>query len=197
MATVDFEGIAPNDGFAEVPDGYFGLDWSGFFAFGKKFTNMHFNGIGSQHIIEGKGVGGIHGGATTYKISSDETTFTLKAGTFASDFNEGETFTVRAFRDGNLVGSKEVILDQNATEIRFGRAFRHIDELKMTASGGEDATVADGGAGEDVAMENLIIKVRDARPEPQHSVDFVAGGSPFDTAYLYGVMHPLDWALAL
>jgi hypothetical protein len=44
----------------------------------------------------------------------------LKVGTFASDFNTGETFTVRAFRDGSQVGSKEVVLDQNATEIHFG-----------------------------------------------------------------------------
>jgi hypothetical protein len=75
----------------------------------------------------------------------------------------------------------------------------------MTASGGEDATVADGGAGEDVAMENLIITVDGAREQDQDAphgfamqhVDVVVGASPLDTAYLYGVMHPLDWAFAL
>lgn len=190
MATVDFEGIAPNNSFAEVPDGYFGLDWDNFFAFGKKFLNANFNGIGSQHIIEGKGVGGIPGAATTSTISSDETTFTLKVATVASDFNNGETMTFHAFRDGSEVGIKEVVLDQNATEIHFGRNFRHIDTVTITATGGEDATVTDGGAGQDCGIENLIIKVDHAAVPAEYYADY----NP--SAYHFAAMHAYDWLLA-
>ena len=85
-------------------------------------------------------------------------TFSLNKGTFAAAWNVDDFVVFTAYLDGNAIGSKIVVMNQTAQEIRFGHDFDHIDQVVITCDPGSDQNPSDGGAGPELAMENLKIE---------------------------------------
>jgi hypothetical protein len=194
MATTDFEGlVAPNGSSDTIPFGYDGFDWYGFGVLGKKYLDNTIVGVddGYHHVIANKTVGFTQldedGNVdSTLILPGPGQTFTIKSGTFAAAWNTGETVTFHAFGSAGEF-TKVVVLNQTATDIHFGKHFKHIIGLVITSEGGTDANAGDGGAGANIAMDNLKLIIDTAAQ--------VLGEHPIESAHQFGVVHSGDWAL--
>lgn len=164
MSTVGFEGLVAPDGFATVPDGYAGLDWTNAGVLGKTLVRDVYPAGGYRNVLDQKGVAYLYGddgntGNAGFALA--EGTFTLKSGTFASAWNTGDQVTFAALLDGAVVGTKHVVLDETATEITFGRHFRHIDAVEITWTQGIVVDPA-AGSGPYLAVDGLKIAIDQA-----------------------------------
>src|SRR5262249_11250856 len=135
---IGFEGVAPSNGVAGVPNGYDGFDWGGFGAAGRKWLEKRDPGPGAYFgAIDGKDVG-----YTDFVMGQNyaESTITLEAagsfsidsGRFAAISHNGEQVRFLGFFDGELVATKAVSLDMAGATIHFPKSFDHINELEIT-----------------------------------------------------------------
>jgi hypothetical protein len=165
MAVVGFEGTVRSNTFGDVPDGYAGLNWTGFTALGKKYLQEFFHpDSGFRTVLREKADAYVFGSDVGQRITAAgvDATFTLKQAVVACGWNTGESVTFTAKLDGVEVGSKTFVLDRTDTSVNFGVKFRHIDEIVITTEGGTDADPADGGAGPQLILDNLKIELDEA-----------------------------------
>jgi hypothetical protein len=179
---LDFEGIVPGNAFAPLSS-YAGFDWSELTVIGKR-SFAAIAGWGTDNglwsVIRGKGVvyaneqpGGIVD--STFAPSNAGATFSLIGGRFASVWNDGESVTFHAMRDGVEVGSKTATLDVSVSHIKFGKQFADIDAVRITAdwsAGGVDHNPSDLQEGLEIALDNLKIVLNEPSPAGAH--DFIA-----------------------
>ncbi|KLK91311.1 hypothetical protein AA309_20850 [Microvirga vignae] len=152
---IDFEGIAPEGGTAEIQDGYKGLNWDNFWA----QDDSQFAASGYNNVInspDSAGYDAFANGASFSSPDPDED-FDLVSGYFAAAWNNDLVVTIQGFDDGVLVGTKVVTLDPTKTFIEFGDEFESIDEVRIDGAGGTNAGL--DGAGEHVAMDDLLLRV--------------------------------------
>lgn len=200
MAKVGFEGVVPSDGFGPVPNGYAGFNWSEFGALGQKFT-APFDMPGYDNVRSGKvvgfaghdGGGDVHSSITAAGVGQ---TFTIKSGTFAAAWNEGESVTFTAYKaNGHVKGSITVVMDQTAQVVDFDSNFKHIASFAITSSGGTDANEMDSGAGTFLAVDNLQMVLDPLeRPAPHVDTALMAHHMAETMNAWHG--HGSDWMLA-
>jgi hypothetical protein len=161
MATITFEDIDHDADMDPnlVQDGYKGLEWHNFFAFNTDAlvgTGYHTGTHGGNSI-------GFNEGGKNARFFVEEGTFTLKSGYFTAAFQE-ERITLTAVLDGVVIGKKKVLIDDEHQEfVKFNDKFSQIDEVRL-ATGGENGTQA--------VLDDLIVTIDDARPEPAAVHDF-------------------------
>jgi hypothetical protein len=186
---IKFEGLVPHNSEGFIPDGYAGLHWDNVGAADKAEFNRDPDGY--KAVVHQRGVA-FNWAGDPAGFSSDNT-FSLKNGHFAAAWNIGLDVVVRAYSDGVLVGEKHLVLDQVDTPVRFGRDFRHIDQVTIESSGGTDGT--GNGGGTQVAFDNLKI-----------NFDFPSGPVHVDAATSHAIeelgpshagtgLHAADWLL--
>jgi hypothetical protein len=166
---IDFEGIAPQNNDAQIPDGYAGLDWSdGFWAYDDGAAPA---GSGYANVIASGEAGGYNFEANDVSFTSD-TDFDLLSVFLAAAWNTELNVTIEAWDDGLQVGEATLTFDflQIAVDFQAGTApfadvaffsgtFDSIDEVRIASSGGVDAVP--GGEGSHVAMDDLLIAFND------------------------------------
>lgn len=126
--TITFEGLcAPDWWINNIADGYDGFRWAHIGAIGKDYTHDS----GYEAVVHGS-VAGYSWPQKTARFSSG-TPFSLLSGHFAAAWHPLQvSFT--AYRDGVLMGTKTVSLDQTDTKVLFDESFAHIDTVKISAS---------------------------------------------------------------
>ena len=170
---IDFEGIASQNHFAPIPDGYMGLDWSdAFFAYDDGTAP---NSAGYQNAIVSGEAGGFNadqdGGPDAEDVSftSDED-FDFLSGYFAAAWNSELHVSIEAWDDGVQVGTATLVFDNQQVFVDFqaGTAslvdfadfdgtFDSIDEVRISTSGGVDIDPTDNGEGTQLAMDDLLL----------------------------------------
>jgi hypothetical protein len=128
VTTIDFEGLAPQDDYVSIPDGYKNLQWSpqsyaaddGFDA-GTYMTALT-SGQGTGWIYPDLGNG----------FWSTESDFDLVSGFFASHgYDAAQTVVVQGWDDGEVVATRTLNLTRTAEYVELGDAFRSIDAVKF------------------------------------------------------------------
>lgn len=147
MARIGFEGLAGSNEENEVPEGYAGLIWGETRVAGRHFSQGL--GGGFDAVRHGEDVAYTTEGMAGIAAATEEGSFTLKSGHFAAGSVSNLTVTFQSFIDGVLVGEKTVTLDQEDTVIDFGRRFKNVDVVGISAESDE------------VAFDNLAIRVHD------------------------------------
>lgn len=176
VSVIDFEGLAGNNENVEVPDGYAGLAWAFAHVGGKNVAASL--GRGYEAVRHGQDVAFTTEGLAGLAIE-DPGTFSLKGGHFAAGATNNVEVTFQSFLDGALVGSKTVTLDQEDTVIGFGKRFKHIDVVTITASA-------------DIAFDNLEVTVQPAAPGPPDAAHLLIEASDIQGAP--GVHPAPHWA---
>jgi hypothetical protein len=136
------------------------MDWTGFSALDPAGSVFIPSGLNNS-IRSGTSVAyNDFGDPATF--SSQTTDFELRKGWFASAWNNGMTVTAEAWDDGVLVGTKSFIVNYDApTKVKFGIKFRSVDTVTISATGGTEADLGDAGAGNHIAVEDLIVRFED------------------------------------
>jgi hypothetical protein len=164
---IDFEGIAPENGRAPIPDGYKGLDWHPNFYAGDDNDappNSGFtNAINSPDSFA---FNAFNRSPVTFASATQD--FDLRSGYFAAGWNNDLTLTVQAWDDGAQVGTATIVLDPvkvfidfqagtapAADSATFAGRFTSIDEVRIFGAGGTPAGM--GGVDPLVAMDDLLL----------------------------------------
>ena len=123
MPKIDFEGIAPANGFAFLPNGYAGFKW-------KSAGAADADGIDNAQAVlqSGRDVGilGVDGKAKMRAIADD---FDLVDGHFTSLLSGGSTMKVKAFDDGVRVAKMRIELTDSDQLVTFSNQFSSLDKV--------------------------------------------------------------------
>lgn len=156
---MDFEGIAPDGGTAQVPDGYAGLGWGpNAFAIDDE---VHPGSGYVAAIRSGEAAGYTAGGRPVTFGLLDGASFGFRAFFAAAAWKIDLEVTVEGYRDGELVAVASFTLDPVGQRIRlirdFDPDFRDVDMVSIDGAGGSDAGL--GGYGKMVALDDLVLLV--------------------------------------
>jgi hypothetical protein len=201
-----FEGVVASTTWDYVPNGYAGLDWPFYAALGKDYMASQFPvDDGYDHVLAGKVVGAIldrGDGHIDATVTTEGDRFSLKAGTFASAWDNGESVTFTALRGAHVQGTLTVVFNQAAQTIHFGHGFKHITGFQIVSSGGTDANAGDNGHGAGLAVDNLQIVFDSMAAHAAHAdhathVDHTAHADHV-LEMLHGpaIAHTHDWMFA-
>jgi hypothetical protein len=167
---IDFEGIAPQGGSAEIPVDYLGLQWAdnvvGPSVNARAYDNDAFNafspGMGAV-LTSGEAVGVTNAdpGSSFISFSSTGQDFDLVSGYFAAVLmpDSGRLdLTIEGLDDGVVVGTLTIQdLSQTKNFITFGDDFKSIDTVNISTS----VVVAPSQMfyNTNVAMDDLLLRV--------------------------------------
>jgi hypothetical protein len=164
---LDFEEIAAPGGAAFIPDGYGGGNWDN----AGVIDGDMFDNSGYVNVIQSGNASAFNNGAfpMSFTAAGDET-FGLLSGYFAAAWNNDLTVVVEGLRDGQVVGTAELLLGPQPVEINFIDAssdvdavaqfdgeFTGLDAFRMSSFGGSNAGL-DGG-GSHFTMDDLVFGV--------------------------------------
>ena len=150
----DFEGAAPVKGFVNVLGFYHGMTFDNVGVTDKALLKNQSPNNGYMKAGAGHDVAFTYDGGGNLFHSSGET-FSLKVGTFAAAWENGEVVTFSAYKNGALSGTQVVTLNQAKTVIHFNAGFQHIDQVTLSAIDGVQAPNSLGG--KQLAMDTVRV----------------------------------------
>ena len=130
MAKISFENLAPDGGFAEVPDGYRNLNWDGFTALDDDFLEVVIGN--TKPIRTGEAAAATDHQSSGFESPDQRDDFDLNSGYFTSD---NARVKVVGFDDGERVATKVLTLDTAREFVKFSAQFDDIDEVRFTTNG--------------------------------------------------------------
>lgn len=176
-ATLTFDELAPAAAGAEVPAGYGGLNWSAFAYLTPSLSTIR-PGYAHGTVSQSNVAFNTFANPATFSSTS---LFTLIDAYFTAAWNDGLNIHVVASADGNVVQTKDFIVDTSApSDILFN--WSNINSVTISSSGG--TPVIFSGVGTHFAMDNLTIaqplamtqdESTPAVPEPETYAMLLAG----------------------
>lgn len=195
--TIDFDDFSQSP--ATLPNGYEGLNWSGFQAVDGLVTPQL---SGFRQVINSSHYVGYDSGGGGASFSSPDGDFDLKSGYFAAAWRNDLILTAKAYDEGLEVGTATIVLNPAKTFVDFAAGtavgavsavfsgrFTSIDKVHLDGSGGTPAPIPGPGSipgqGEQFAVDDISLVL----PTTTGDGDKIAVATGTDIAALVASAH--------